>query len=857
MLGELDPGGGALRLPEFQRAHTRESPSPGGARSGMAAAGSPQQFILIKTYSKNLRERKMTSTRSDFRIPLAASASVLALLVSAPLATAQETEADGADESSRTLATVTVTAQKRAEDINDVPLTVTALSGDDLQARGIEDPSDLVKVTPGFQYTESFTGSPVYTLRGVGFYDVNVSAGSTVAIYVDETPLPLSVMTQQAGLDVERVEILKGPQGTLFGQNATAGAINYIAAKPTDVFEAGASLEVNNFGRVSGDGYISGPIADTLNARLAVKAVQGGAWQESVSRDAELGDDDLLVGRLILDWHPTENLTFSLNLNGWQDKSDTSGTQFLLYEPNIAGTPADGFYAGFTPVTGDNRAADWTPGRDLTRDAEQFQAALRVDYDINDNLQISSISNYVDYSDEKGVDSDGTALDNVWFNLISTAESFTQEIRLTGDYDRFDYILGVNFDTTETSEFNPVEYVTASVNYLPFAFGGTEFYVDSPYFSDQEYENRAIFGNVDFDLTSRLTAHIGARYTESEGFANSCAKDPGDGTLSIIVGSIFNSVRVANGFDPVIFADGECVTSDDSDPTDPATFYVPGEQAFTLEEDNVSFRAGLDYQFNEDAMLYFNISRGYKAGQLPNLAGNIRSQYAPAKQEGLLSYEAGGKFGLLNNTLQVNAAAFYYDYEDKQFRARILDPIFGPIETMVNIPEANVMGLEAQIDWIPLEGLLISAGGTYLETEVDEVPSFPLYDSFGAVIDVTGSEFPYSPEYQFNVDAEYRWHLSTAVEAFVGGSVYHQSDSKAGFSDQTTSLDPLFELDGYTALDLRAGINGTESNWSAYVFGRNVTDEDYLINVTRFLDTTVGIPGRPSTWGVGLSYKFN
>jgi len=658
-------------------------------------------------------------------------------------------------------------------------------------------------------------------------------------------------------MDLERVEVLKGPQGTLFGQNATGGAINYIAAKPTDEFEAGASLEVNNFGRISGDGYISGPIAETLNGRLAVKAAQGGAWQESVSRNDELGDDDVFAARLLLDWRPTDRLKFGLNLNTWTDKSDVPAGQFLAYAANIPGIPPiDAAYSVLTPITGDNRAADWTDGRDLSRDATQFQAALRIDYDLTDHLVLTSISNYIDLSDDRLVDTDGTALDNTLFVQSGTAESISQELRLTADYDGIDYILGVNFDRSETTEDNAYEFNNSSVMFLPTFFGGANFYNYGPYFSDQKYENKAIFGNVDFELSDRLTGHLGARYTESEAWANSCAKDPGDGSLAIVLANFFNPTRAAAGFGPTVFADGACVTSDDSDPTNAATYYVPGEQAFTLKEDNVSWRAGLDYEVGDNALVYFNVSKGYKAGQMPNVSGNVRSAYAPAKQESVLAYEAGAKVGLLNNTMQLNGALFYYDYEDKQFRARILDPIFGPIETMVNIPAANVSGIEGQVSWTPLDGRLLSAGGTYIQTEVDKTTNFPLYDSFGTVIDIVGSTFPYAPEYQFNADAEYRWNLTPSLEAFTGGSVYYQSDSQAGFSDRINGIGSVFEIRGYTTLDLRAGIDAPDQSWSAYLFGRNVTDEDYIINSTRVLDTVASFAGRPATWGAGVTLKF-
>ncbi|HUD93469.1 TonB-dependent receptor plug domain-containing protein [Sphingobium sp.] len=147
------------------------------------------------------------------------------------------------------LGDIIVTAQKREQAINDVPLSITAASGEKLANQGVTNVSDLVKIVPGFNYTESAFATPVYTLRGIGFYDTSLAAKPTVSIYQDQVPIPFSIMTRGATLDLERVEVLKGPQGTLFGSNATGGAINYIAAKPTSTFKAGLDAGVDNSGR--------------------------------------------------------------------------------------------------------------------------------------------------------------------------------------------------------------------------------------------------------------------------------------------------------------------------------------------------------------------------------------------------------------------------------------------------------------------------------------------------------------------------------------------------------------------------------------------------------------------------------
>ena len=191
------------------------------------------------------------------------------------------TESEGASSrSSSGIAEIIVTAQKRQQSVNDVPISITTASGSDLLSKGITSTADLAKIVPGLSAPPSPYNVPVYSLRGVGFYESSLSASPTVAVYTDEVPLPFSAMTKAASLDVERVEVLKGPQGTLFGNNTTGGAINYIANKPTDKFEAGFDLSYGRFNTFDFQGFVSGALTEGLNARIAARTIQSGDWQK-------------------------------------------------------------------------------------------------------------------------------------------------------------------------------------------------------------------------------------------------------------------------------------------------------------------------------------------------------------------------------------------------------------------------------------------------------------------------------------------------------------------------------------------------------------------------------------------------
>lgn len=261
-------------------------------------------------------------------------------------------ESDGGTE-------IIVTANKREQSINKVGLAITALSGDALKSQNIVSLGDLANSIPGLSYAPSATQTPVYTLRGVGFYETSMAAYPTTSVYVDQVPLPFPALSTHANFDLERVEVLKGPQGTLFGQNSTGGAINFIAAKPTETFEAGGDISYGRFNRIEGTAYVSGPLSDTLRARLAITGAHADDWQRSYTRDDKLGEVNYFGARLLLDWTPLDTLDIEINLNGWRDKSDPQAPQ---YQTLLSQSPATTVQAlrdyPFAPFNA--RAADWS-----------------------------------------------------------------------------------------------------------------------------------------------------------------------------------------------------------------------------------------------------------------------------------------------------------------------------------------------------------------------------------------------------------------------------------------------------------------------------------------------------------------
>lgn len=746
---------------------------------------------------------------------------------------------------------IVVTAQKRSERLNDVPISVNVATGADLAARGITNASDLTKIVPGFSAAQSQFGPPVFTLRGIGFYDSSLGAKPSVSVYLDEVSIPFSIMTRGATVDLERVEVLKGPQGTLFGQNATGGAINYIASKPTEDFKTGIDLGYASFESITAGGFVSGPITPTLKARIAVRTEQGGAYQKSLTRPGdELGDRNFTTGRFLLDWTPSSAVHFQLGLNGFLDKSETPAAQLLAVIPlNPSGLPAE--VAAAPLAARNNRSADWTPGREDSND-KYYQAYLRGDIDLSDSLSLTSITSYSRFDPDFLIDPDGVAQDGYSQRTTGKITAFGQEMRISGEIGgNFKFIVGGNYGKEHSYQRDDVTNSASSPS-KQFAALGVPQFSDYYQFADQQIESYAAFGNIDFKLGEAVVLHGGVRYTKTDIDFSGCTADSGANTLGLALQNLYNFVvRPAAGLPGnLTIAPGTCVTLR-GDPADPATFFTAGTADASLNEDNISWRAGIDYKPTSRVLLYANASKGYKSGSFPALPASDAAQYRPASQESVMAYELGFKATVLDRTAQINGALFHYDYNDKQVRGRIVanPDIFGPLEALVNVPQVRIQGAELQLDLAPTQGLRVSIAGTYVKSKIRG--SFLNTDSFGNIRDFGGEPLPLTPKYQITLDGQYDWELNGTMKAFAGANLEFRSDTN-GALGQT----PLLDIPDYTLIDLRAGIGSIDDRYKLSLFVRNLDNTYYTTNATRVADTAVAFAGKPRTIGATFSFRY-
>lgn len=768
---------------------------------------------------------------------------------------------------------IIVTANKRQENINKVGLTITAIGSEALKERQITSLADVASAVPGLTFTPSASNTPIFTLRGVGFNESSLGVYPAVSVYLDQAPLPFPVMAAHTAFDLERVEVLKGPQGTLFGQNATGGAINYIAARPTDTLEAGGDITYGRFNQIDGNAYISGPITDTLKGRIAVTAHHMNDWQYSISREDTNGSQDYVAGRLLLDWQATDRLKLALNVNASRDTSDPQAIQYVAMSPSDASN-AKAVYINQPFAYGNARVADWShyvvdpfggPAGNPQNVVTDFspkskrtavQVSLRADYDLSDDLTLTSITTYDNFKQYQRTDGEGVAA--VGFDLQKDdgrLTSFNQELRLANSSSNpFHYIVGGNFERSTTTETQWLRYFENSTNNASLMF--INFSGD---LMQQKITNYAAFANGEYEVTSKITLKAGVRYTNSKNEAYNCGFTDDNGHVN----ELFNFLGGLVGtvpFTPI--GPSGCYTLNDNG--------VPGQPFIkTLKEDNISWRGGIDYKLSDRALLYANISRGYKAGSFPALAASGFIGLQPVTQESVTSYEGGLKAQLFDRKVQFNAAGFYYDYRDKQIRGKLLDPIFGVLDLLINIPKSRIYGGEADVSVRPVPGLTLAGAVTYLNSKVTKGPTSPRnFNIIGQVNDFAafGDALPYTPKWSGTASIDYRrpggglflgasTNFRSAQDAALGGSRIVWPDDPAQFRKQAP-IGYVYRIPAYATVDARIGFEAPDQSWKVMLWGKNIFNKYYITAVIPASDSAGRMAGLPATYGVTVSFKI-
>lgn len=746
---------------------------------------------------------------------------------------------------------VVVTAQKRSENIQNVGISMTAFSETTLREFGLRESTDVARLVPGVTLSGSSGGQFVmFNIRGVAQNEFSDFAEAPNAVYVDETYIAAMNSQRFAAFDLERVEVLKGPQGTLFGRNATGGLVHYLTKRPTDTFEAYADLTYGRFNEVRIEAAAGGPVSDRLKLRGAVLHRRHDAILENRFRggDDEWNDDTTGL-RFGAEWSLGKATSILGTVNWGESRVSTAPYKQIPTVPifdadgNVvssmrasvtetrAGIGPNGenvcpgcFYLPVRPTPGGDGFGYLDPDPDgltMSKDSAEddrnvyslIGGTIRIESTYRD-LDFVSISDFKRTKKDVSFEVDNSPANQLLFPALATGEQFSQELRLSGTTGRVRWLTGLYYldwtlDPVRTGFAFPAT-TAAGPNVLGPAFGGT-FFSNS---GTQDTRSASVFADVGFDLTDRIELIAGARYVNER-------KDFQHRTDILAYPS--GDVLVPN-FNPAALLD------------------------LSNEADLVAGRLLMNIRPREGLLFFASVNRGVKAGGFnQNLAGfppvPPSFEYAPEK---LLAYETGMKSTLFSGTTRFNASVYHYDYSDYQaFK-------FIGLSNFVQNADARYTGGEIDIEFSPTDRLDLRLAMAYVDAEVQDVPfSSGVAGTSTVLLD---REPAYTPDLTVNALVRYEWPLAS------GSRFALQADARysAEFYYFLTNY-PSTEVDSYVVGNLRASLLSSDERWSIDVFGRNLTDERY--NGVGFdLSTTCGCSvvslGEPRTYGVQLRYNW-
>jgi len=698
---------------------------------------------------------------------------------------------------------IVVTAQRREESAQNVGIAMSVLSGQTLADKSISYVNDLQNAVPNLQVEPAFGSSqPQFRLRGVGFIDYTSNNTSPVGVSLDGVAFALPIQTQGQLFDIDRIEVLRGPQGTLYGRNTTGGEINFISNRPTADPHAGVSLEYGSHNEVNAEAFVSGGISEGLLGRFAVATEQGGAWQRNRVTGQSLGDKDKIAVRGQLQWDPAGALDFRLGAHWGQDKSDEQG--LYLLQPFTPGSgppaiPADSSrYAtgwalspAFAKLIGLN--ANSKPGLDNSNDGVDLTA--NIDFG---GAKLTSITAYNKLIRREYADWDATQFNDSDEYLNSDLDVFSQELRLAASSGSFGWVAGVFYSHEDLHE-NFYSDLTDRLGGIAVTTYG------------QVANSLGVFAQGNYQITDTLKATLGVREDH-----------------------------------------------ENRELIDLNTAFLPGAPSLTggalggsITSNLPSGKAELDYNPLSGTLLYASISRGVKSGGFTAHNTVTAPAADPFEPEKLTAYEIGAKSDV-TRTLRVNTSVYYYRYKDQQILGKVFDDASQSfIGRFVNA-NSRISGGEVDLEWRPLAGISISqyagfAEGYYTSKLLD-VPLNPALPP----VDYNGRPESF-PKWSYGGDISYSWELGAFSLTAESNYSFHDTYSQFFLLGSNDFTIPKYWL-ANANLSL-APASGAP--WTVTLWGRNIFDKSYDLTRNFFLPSSeVAAAGEPATIGIRVTYKY-
>lgn len=729
----------------------------------------------------------MTSLR------LLAGAAVVALMTASGAVAAEVTDPPGA-----TVDEVVVTAQKREQNLQDVAGSVSAMGSERLQAEGIDSIGEISSRVPGLDFGQH-NGAAFVTLRGIGLAVDTGVAEPNVAVHVDGVFLPRTTMETLDGLDLERVEVLRGPQGTLYGRNATGGAVNFVSQAPGAEFKSEGQLLVGNYETVEVKGMVTGPFTDTLSGRLSVGyARRGEGYTDNTFTNNDLDRSERFKVRGALRADLTDTLTVDLSLAYQRETFQTY--QQLVQAPGPLAAVL------FPPLaTAESPSSPWEIGNDYEPNSKRstFLARLGVQWDITPDIELKSITGYINHKFRNAIDGDGTSADYIVIrDRTQPSEAISQEFDLGGALpNKGSWLVGAYFFREEFTSSIPVV--------LPLGQPLLGLPPETTLLSElhEKTTSMAVFADVTVGLTDRLRIYGGVRASQDKKDFNQSA------------GAIFVGV--------------------------PPSLTLTCDQARSSETfDAVTPRAGLQFDLGDNAMVYAQYSKGFKSGGLNSSA--CGDTYDP---EELAASEVGLKSEFLDGRLVFNVSAFHYDYSALQ-----VFKIVG-LNAVIENADARVYGADFEGRFRLNDYFRVDGSATVLDAEFTKFLSADPANPGAGTQDLKGQSIPRAPKYLANLGLEGQFpvavgpftELTVRADVRWSGKMYFQSFNTEGYSQ-----------DAYSTVNLNASLLTDDRGLTLRAFVRNATDEPVLGHVfyNSIQDSYLGNYLPPRTFGVEVTRVF-
>ncbi len=757
-----------------------------------------------------------------------------------------------------TLEEIIVTAQKRETALSDTPIAITALSANMIKELGIYSAQDVANFTPSMSYQETAgggEGNRIY-LRGIGRETSSTGTEPGVGVYnngfYSSEAAALSLPVDLA----ERIEVLRGPQGTLFGRNTTGGAINVISKKPGDEFEHIARARAGNYNTTTLALTSSGPITEKVGYLVHYSQVNADSYTENVSGPDPRGIDyDYVEAQLSVDF--TDNIAWNFRYFSAGFENETLELAKLDGYRNEPGAPSKLGEIVINPelfspvaVAPDQsdpfkRSSDFR-GKVSVNDQETYHSTLTMDFDL---LTVRMLNGYQDYSWDSAKDFDGTASPASFIETIGQAETTTQhEIQFISNGDgAVDWVVGLFYLKNELDQ--PYTLTDANNPFLTSNASGVEnpdgiFYYQTGVL---EVESKAIYGQLDWAVTDSLSLSAGLRYSEDE--------KEGHEEQQIFYDSVLDFC--GESFLPELIAGGDPYAT-------PAGCFRAGyaisdkEADHKADWDNVDWRLNASYNFDDSNMVYGTVSTGYKSGGF-RLGGMQDDPETPENEsivdnEELISYELGYK-GTIADVLYVSTAIFYYDYQDIQVELGILDPDTGIVTSkLANASDTDVYGFEIESTWAATDKLTVLANYSYLDSEYQE-DFFVSDNKTNIVRNVKGNELNRTPNNKFSLAATYAQPVGDGALVFSGNYSWIDEQYMTVFNDDIETVDSTSQLNA------RISWQPASAKYEIALYGQNLTDEvsyanDYSVSALVDGVRRSGRPINPMIYGLEAAFFF-